>query len=330
MEDTPVHMDDVRDQRLNRLEEHARSVELRFEAERERLRIEYERLAKERALLDASKAEELKEPWIPKNIRIPSPDTYDGDPLKLGEWIFQLKNFFALSKARDTAVQVQLAIAFLRGTALSWWRSLKASELPLDFDSFEVAICLQFKIDDEARVARDMLAKITQKGTVPAYSKYFRALLLKIPDMTDAEARDRYMRGLKPQIAREVLLRDCTSLNDMIRIAERFDMLYRNYQVNRYNQPSPAPVQADIMDVDSIILHENHLNESRVPRSDQALAAVRSENPNRPLNRVPLTDAERQALSRSKSCFYCRQQGHFKRNCPLRPDPNRGNGVERQ
>jgi hypothetical protein len=156
--------------------------------------------------------------------------------------------------------------------------------------------------------------------------------MLKIPDMNDAEARDRYMRGLKPEIAKEVLLRDCRSLNEMIKIAERFDLLSNNSKTRSYPAevrhpgvtPNAAyvPVHADLMDVDAVQILEEKKEQ------DNIIAVARVQQ----TPRRPITDVERRQLSRNQACFYCRQPGHYKKDCPLRPSrsSHQGNGGQRQ
>jgi L-lactate utilization protein LutC len=91
------------------------------------------------------------------------------------------------------------------------------------FREFEQAVLKQFQIDDESRLARDAIAKLSQKNTVQNYTQNFRSLMLKIPDMSEAEASDKYIRGLKPEVSKEVLLRDPKTFNEIIKTAERFD-----------------------------------------------------------------------------------------------------------
>lgn len=271
-----------------------------------------------------SEVDEKQNLNLPSPIKVTLPDTYDGDSTKLGDWLFQVKNYIALVRI-PAQHQVNFAVALLRGSALSWWRifALDPEKLPTDLIAFERQIILQFQVEDEVKIARDLLAKATQKGSVHAYTAHFRSLLLKIRDMSEAEARDRYLRGLKTRIQEEVILRDCKTLNEMIRLAERFDSIHQNIQ---RSATSAQPAIADAMDVDVVQVPEEKELNHQYPVEDVAVAGVFPQ-----IHRRPLTDADRRHLSRNKACFYCRQAGHFKRDCPNRPRrPIQGNGVQGQ
>ncbi|CAI5962873.1 unnamed protein product [Closterium sp. NIES-64] len=73
--------------------------------------------------------------------------------------------------------------------------------------------------------ARDNLAALRQHRSVAEYVNRFRELVLEIPDIPASEQMDKFKRGLKPKIRTEVELRECTSMDDMIRVAERFDTI---------------------------------------------------------------------------------------------------------
>jgi hypothetical protein len=73
------------------------------------------------------------------------------------------------------STKIDLAVSLLQGTALTWWRQLirNAAQRPTTFEDFKRALSLQFRTDDEARLARDKLAQLIQgKGTVEAYSTH--------------------------------------------------------------------------------------------------------------------------------------------------------------
>lgn len=76
------------------------------------------------------------------------------------------------------------------------------------------------------------------------YTEQFLNLVLSIPDMLEEEKVDKYARGLKLAIRKEVLLWQCTTLDDAMAVADKMDAIlpksfwaeavaYANYIQNR-------------------------------------------------------------------------------------------------
>ena len=63
-------------------------------------------------------------------------------------------------------------------------------------------------------------------GSVLDYTAAFRARLLECTDVSDAEALDRYVAGLKQGTRDWVLIHDPSSLHEAARWAERYDNTY--------------------------------------------------------------------------------------------------------
>jgi hypothetical protein len=175
---------------------------------------------------------------------------------------------------------------------------------------FQEAILRQFKFDDESRLARDILAGLKQTGSVIQYTREFRAIILRISDISEAEARDKYVRGLKKEPRKEVLLRNPRTLDEVITIAERLDSLLNaiDRDVNNSSNAQdfgiiPSSDGQSQMDVDAIRFEET---------SD-----VNTVGFNR-RRFQPLNDVSRRELSRIGACFYCRRTGHMRRDCPAR------------
>ena len=84
-------------------------------------------------------------------------------------------------------------------------------------------------VDNEYR-ARDRLRQRQQTGSVVDYTAAFRARLLECSDVSDAEALDRYISGLKPMTRDWVLIHDPTSMHQAAKWAERYDNMYFSKQ----------------------------------------------------------------------------------------------------
>ena len=62
------------------------------------------------------------------------------------------------------------------------------------------------------------------------YAVAFRARLLECSDISNAEALDRYVSGLKPTTQDWVLIQDPTSMHQAAKWAERYDNTYFSKQ----------------------------------------------------------------------------------------------------
>ena len=70
---------------------------------------------------------------------------------------------------------------------------------------------------------QDKLAKWRQMKDVAYFNSDFKKVILDIPDIYLAEQLDRYTRGLKSYIWKEMCTQDFTSLTEVMRDAERIE-----------------------------------------------------------------------------------------------------------
>ena len=194
------------------------------------------------------------------------------------------------------SVRVSFAVSLLRDDAAIWWRNhVEQSDIGQeilidDWNDFKKALIVQFKPVNSRKIARDKLTKLKQSKSVQDYATTFRSLVLEISGISEDEKVDRFIRGLKDQIRMEVELREPSTLNDAIRIADRYDTITFKYQKQKVDQVKklssdayldPAPMDLDI-------------NKYR-----------------------KLTDKEKDKLRQDQACFYCRQSRHLISTCPL-------------
>jgi len=161
-----------------------------------------------------------------------------------------------------------------------------------DWRSFKNALTEQFKPVNAVKTARDKLASIKQVKSVQEYSANFRSLVLEIPGITEDEKIDRFSRGLKDNVRLEVELREPATLNEAIKVADRYDTI--TFQHNKARPESakrqtalPAPTGPIPMDIDN----------SRYRK---------------------LTEKDKEQLMKNRACFYCRKLGHMISSCPAR------------
>ena len=240
------------------------------------------------------------------------PDPFSGESLRattLDDWIFGMELYFGITSV-PADKQVLYAATLLTGHARLWYR-LQAvrSSGPVPFSSwsdFVTALKQQCTPVNQHRRARDRLAAMHQTTSVRKYSSEFMAVCLEVPDLSDAEQLDRFIRGLKPDVRREVELRNPTSFAEALSIADRVDAItyattHYNSRSNRFlpvRPPDPTPMELG------------------------AMQRSRSPSPSRFAPRLSV--AERDKLRSEGACFYCRAKGHQIRDCPLRPPHPKG------
>lgn len=235
----------------------------------------------------------------------------------LDTWLFLCEqNFQTLSSATDTE-KIMIAALRLKGHSASWWRDvtqLPQSQRPSSWGEFKRQIMQVYMPITREEVARDKLATAKQVSTLEQYIGYIRKLFYAIPNITEEEKLDRFKRGLKPHLQREVLVArpKPTTLEDMIALAALHDSLQRsshsyNRQVPQYPRlPYKAPTVSNgyaPMELDAI---QTGVQTTRSSRSASASMAPQSH---------PLSSHNLQGHKR-KRCYYCGKFGHISRHCP--------------
>ena len=97
------------------------------------------------------------------------------------------------------AGHVAYAASLLRGNAALWWReACEAHRHPTTWDDFCRVIREQFRPEDYGRRGRDELATMQQyaRESVADFVYRFRATCLRVPDLSEAEKLDRFVRAL--------------------------------------------------------------------------------------------------------------------------------------
>ena len=87
-----------------------------------------------------------------------------------------------------------------------WFRSKEFNLADLTWDDLKAELQTQFRPVDHLRRVRDQFAKCVQTGGVHGYITAFHKILVQVSDASAAEALDRFVRGLKPYIQRQVTI----------------------------------------------------------------------------------------------------------------------------
>ena len=258
-------------------------------------------------------------PIAAARLKPSKPDNFRGDSRHpVTNFIFSLEQYFHLLQVTGDADKIHYAASLLKDSAATWWRSLhtQPNAVPTTWADFTAAIQDQFVTVNAEKTARDKLAYCRQKTSVRDYTFRFKQLLLDIPTMSAADQVDRYLRGLKFAVRKDVELRDPHTLDEATAAAERFDAI--SYRVSRLTyQRYPGPPRSYAQAV------------ARPTPMELGMAA-QQRMPMRPLLPHPRPAGGRNAVvgdrataTRTGACFYCKQQGHKMVDCPKRRESNR-------
>ncbi|KAG1532466.1 hypothetical protein G6F51_013092 [Rhizopus arrhizus] len=102
-------------------------------------------------------------------------------------------------------------------------RSAAKQEEPQTWEQFKQGLEYAFKPTYSEQNARDRLANIRQTSSVSEYVDEFQDILLDLPRVSDDEALDRFIRGLKDKTRIHVITREPRSLEESIRYAISYD-----------------------------------------------------------------------------------------------------------
>lgn len=282
----------------------------------------------------------------PNRLLKPSkPEAFSGAPREpVDLWLFQIEQWLIAGGVNTEHERITLATGLLRHSALLWWRSIYGRpDTPVTWAAFKESITAAFQPINPMESARDRLANLRQTGPVRTYASIFRAIILEIPSITDDEKKDRFIRGLKPNLVREVRVRAPVTFEEAVTMSVRLDAIgwRASPRPGAPNNNGPVPMELGLT---RHVTPANSNGSAAAIRSSAPANAVNSEwarpsyrdvtaghinavrartshsgIPSRPLTpRSKLTDRDRAELRRHGVCFKCRKAGHIARECPER------------
>ena len=271
------------------------------------------------------------------------------------KWLFHMDLYFEYAHVYGND-RVHHGAILLRDAAESWWRShVVATTDPqgaptdgrlITWTDFATRLKAVFTPIPEKTQARRKLYDLRQVGSVQGYTLAFRELSFVLDDLSPAEAKSLYERGLKPKVWDEICLHFPKTLEETIALAEQADAVKPSVGQGGPARPTirsnpagrtvnnrffarrarPQGARMNVMDAGGnrpVVAPVG----PPVPRVGAAMAAVRPV-PRRPqaAGRQPAGNAPaipRDRLRREGRCFLCTQVGHLARDCPQENGPRR-------
>ena len=257
-------------------------------------------------------------------VKVEKPETYSGEKSRdLDTWLFQVREHLQITTI-PAAGHVPYAALLLRGNAALWWReTCEGNRRPATWDDFCRMLREQFRPEDYGRRGRDELATMRQYGkeSVADFVFRFRATCLKIPDLSEAEKLDRFVRALAQDIRLQVELRGPQDFHEAARFAERADAVITRVS----GQDTRKPWQKG---------HKGGFTQ-RPPVPFKGESSAQGGGGPEPMElgmarKRTLTREEIATLRAQNACFYCRKPnaGDMAWNCPEKKKCT-GNGTGR-
>ncbi|CAI7816375.1 unnamed protein product [Closterium sp. NIES-53] len=221
-------------------------------------------------------------------------------------WLFTLNIFFDANYVSEDTTKIHCAVLLLRGPAMDWWRVIVTKtvdygtlptwegqtgpwassyfvEVPQyrTWDAWCAGLRARFEPIAALITVQQRLRTWRQLGSVQDYTSGFLALCEQVDYMHESERIDRYIGGLKQDIAQEIQLRGVTDFQEILAMAEKLDFFCR---------PRPGSYGSS--------------NWGRRPRGTNEGATIRAVTTNAA------------AAPFKGRCFECNQPGHRNSECP--------------
>jgi len=246
---------------------------------------------------------ESNTPIVNQGLRLPTPPNFDGST-NVRHWIARLDAFFKSHGTVSEETKFNYACSLLDGPAIDWWLFTQSEiaegnrTIFVSYKEFANALTNHFTPHSDIASAEKELADVRQTGSVADYLKIFSQIIVRIPDMKDAERRRCFVRGLKSSTQKEIYRQCPNSYKEACRIAQLFD--HASFQLftapkNFYQvQSRPQFQDSSRMEIDQV-------------------SVIRPKK---------LSDTERDYLIKNRGCFSCRKLGHTAASCKLFPKQN--------
>jgi len=236
-------------------------------------------------------------------------------------WIFIADEQFALWDVTLDSTKITMAGTSFHGEARTWYyyyTRVSSQQPDLTWDDFKKSMKKNFMPQDPIRLARDKLSTLTHTFDLTSYTSEYRKLIMIIPNMHEDDKIDKYLRGLKPWMRREVDLRagnkKICSLEDAISLAVRTE-LADDYRKTQHPYPHSRPIYQRSL--------ATGYPQVGPPLEDPQSGQYHHNPSPKPQHSMDSDPMDLDALHKSNIapvCTICGSHGHSRPACPLKPN----------
>ena len=282
----------------------------------------------------------LERQQTPSAIRPPKPETFDGR--HCDTFVYSLEKLFAYHDETNSERRVALAVTFLRGSALRWYKCAElqdSNRVLQQWPTFVKALKDFFESSNTETLVRNKLANLRQLTSVARYNDLFNGLIIEILDLDSRTKLDMYMRGLKPQVQLHVTLKEPHNLETAQRVALNVDGILvetgfvRNSQPRENNKFKTGNKSHHSRNNNRFRTRSNNYTsgsqhvpmelgqaqedtqQEQYEHDDDEIVALAQAN-YKGTNRLSADEQKR--FMREGRCFSCGEAGHVARECPQR------------
>lgn len=275
---------------------------------------------------------------LPPSVKVPALEPFTGGREDVKQWLTTARTFAAITGLN---MSTPTAVAYIAGRlqapeAVGWFQGLQASFHEHDpryasagFDNFEqFAAAMQLGCGEQfpEDKAREKLLDVRQdKDDVARYASRFQAIVRDLPKMHPDDVRFFFKRGLRPDL--QVMITgkypDTATWLEVRDIAHRHDSLRAvNPAATPVSAPAatPVPAASGVTDMEiNSIRYRTSRTSGIASSSDSSRGRPSTPHPrNDNRSRESSVDSERGYMLKKGLCFYCKEPGHTRMQCPKR------------
>jgi hypothetical protein len=255
-------------------------------------------------------------------LKLGKPESYDGTPAKLKEFLTALKAYFLYfpRTLRDDNAKIQFAITRLTGTARTWFQPLlakyvegAADERTLtlfnNYELFERQLKQMFQPVNEDRKIRDDIKNLRQLGSAMNYAAKFKFLSAQA-EWDNVYLREAFYDGLKDRVKDELskVLNPPENIAQYMQLAVQIDEVLFQREQEKKGQRGQRYLS----------------NQTKRRDPPSSTASGTHAGPMELGNYEP----QRQERKDRKDivCYNCNKKGHISRNCKAPRKQKKENG----